>query len=257
MEKWKGLFRREWLLYRSWIWGVILATVVTILLVPIGLMKVFPLEGKYVEIAIVITGIWVLLVSFIVLIQFCISLNQDAKRLDVWLHTPASTGQIISSKIAYSILFEVAVFVVLGVSGITLLVAGHIAELGELTLLGIYLLLLLVSNSLFMFVAVLLLWIFHMKIKPYTGNFTGFITVLVGVIATLLWSKMLELARVKKWVNTLEIPLPSFRKVVLKITEIPGLLENLYLGSILFYSIVTILFYVIALKWLDRGVEQR
>ncbi|KOO48372.1 hypothetical protein ABE042_11365 [Viridibacillus arvi] len=259
MKKWNGLFQREWLLYRSWIWGVILATVVTIFLVPVGLMKMFDWDGIYVEIALVLTGLWVLLQSFIVLIQFCISLNQDAKRIDVWLHTPATTGQIISSKIAFSILFEIVVFIVLGVLGITLLVASHIAELGELILLGIHLLLLLVSNSLFMFVVVLLLWIFHMKMRHYTGKFTGFITVVVGIVSSLLWSKMLELAWMKKWLYTFEIKSTVVGKVVPKITDIPGTLEiqNLYLGSILFYAIVTILFYAIALKWFDRGVEQR
>ncbi|MBK3496635.1 hypothetical protein JFL43_17570 [Viridibacillus sp. YIM B01967] len=259
MGKWKGLFRREWLLYHSWIWGFILAIVVTIFLVSAGIAKVFGLEENYLDIALILTAIWIFAQCFVVTTQFCMSLNQDAKRTDVWLHTPATTNQLLSAKIMFSSVFTIIVLLVTEIIGIILLVVNNDMELGAILQLGTVIFMLFALNSLFSFVVVLLFWIFYMKIKPFTGNFAGFITVIVGITVTALWSNMMGLTWVKKWTNIMEIPAATVQRILPKIKEVPGTMEiqPVYIGSFLFYAIVTILFYVIALKWFDRGVEQR
>src|SRR5690606_21970005 len=108
MSRWKGLLWKEWVVARPGMALVVLTTVLSIWVVPFVLQRYIVPEVPVMNIAFIITGLWVLALSYMPAVGLLISLTTDMKRPDVWLHSPAPARVLLGAKAVFAVLMTVA-----------------------------------------------------------------------------------------------------------------------------------------------------
>ncbi|WP_153731154.1 hypothetical protein [Sporosarcina obsidiansis] len=111
MNTWKGLWKKEWQMMKSWLFATLVIAVLLILLVSFALS--FLAEGMFGTALMM----WILIVLCMPVSLLLNSMWIEWKRPDVWLHSPQSILQLFGSKVLFS---AVVGFISMLVAGIAL-----------------------------------------------------------------------------------------------------------------------------------------
>lgn len=103
MKVWKGLFRREWIHLK---WGVYLLALVHVFIAfvgPVLISKFVGVPQNFFSLTLILSSSWLVFNMFIAVFMLLQSLGYEMKRIDVWLHSPASMLKLVGSKAIFAV----------------------------------------------------------------------------------------------------------------------------------------------------------
>lgn len=183
-DKWKGLVRKEWAI-QKWSFITIMLTIFVLTLFDVSSFLVGnPNENWFgLEMS---RNTWFILHMYMGVFLFMTSLINETKSLDIWLHSTASIGKLIGSKIIFS---TFAVGSSLLVSGVLLMIPAFksgAAWTEAVSLLAMIALLTL--NALFLMVLAFSIWSFYQVFYSRIGKYSILVTFLFVMFVTVAWT---------------------------------------------------------------------
>ncbi|MFC7366452.1 MULTISPECIES: hypothetical protein [Bhargavaea] len=103
MSRWKGLLWKEWVLARPGMVFLVLSAVLSIGVAPFLLQHYVVPDVPVMNIAAIIMGLWMVVLSYMPAVSLLISLTTDMKRSDIWLHSPSPSGVLIGAKAIFAV----------------------------------------------------------------------------------------------------------------------------------------------------------
>lgn len=259
MNPWVGLLKKEWRISKLWI----LTTVGIVIIVN---MVAYLLSLKYDEpIAMFVPSLVVTcLHAFYMLMFMALSLQTEAKRLHLWLHTPQPVFRLVSAKLLIAFasmlisLFVSALFTYIASLGIKERyfheeMCNHelFIQSGVLAILSIVLL------SVHMAVLCLFYWGIYRICKQMIPKLWGLIVTLIYFLLGWLFSSFMK-TNVYEWLTGWgKIAMPG---VVFKYNTAKGWImiekmETMPVGAVVFYGIMAVLVFCASIWLIDRKVE--
>ena len=179
MKVWKGLFKKEWAIIK---WGIIalaLLNIVVVLLGPSIIHAVFGVPQDVFNNTLVIVETWLYFNIFVGVGVLLTSLGHEMKRLDIWLHSPASMLRLVVAKALFATVVTGTLLLLGGgLLGISFLLSDAIGTIsisnGILSVLSVLIELFL--NSIVVMALGFFIWSIYQVIYSRTGNLSGFVT---------------------------------------------------------------------------------
>ncbi|WP_040226112.1 hypothetical protein [Bhargavaea cecembensis] len=139
MKRWKGLFYKEWMLARPGIAVVLIVILLAVASGPFLLHQYISGETSIISYAFGISSFLLLFLSYMPVAGLFMSLTADMKRLDLWLHSPASLGTLVGVKALFALIAMAAAMIWLTlVLGIVFLITGGSAGIPEGLTAGLF-----------------------------------------------------------------------------------------------------------------------
>jgi hypothetical protein len=259
MSPWLGLLKKEWRISKLWI----LTTVGIVIAVNI---VAYLLALKYDEpVAMFVPSLIVTsLHAFYMLIFMALSLQTEAKRLHLWLHTPQPAFRLVSAKLLLAFgsllvsLFVSALFTYIASLGIkeryfheAMWNYGLFIKAGVLAVLSIVLL------SIHLAVWGVFYWVIYRICKQMVPKLSGLIATLIYFLFGWLFSLFMR-TNVYEWLTGWgKIAMPG---ITFKYNTTDGwiMIEKMGtmpIGVIVFYGIMAVLVFCVSIWLIDRKVE--
>jgi hypothetical protein len=259
MSPWIGLLKKEWRISKVWIFttvGIVIAVNIVAYL----------LSLKYDEpITMFVPSLIVTcLHAFYMLMFMALSLQTEAKRLHLWLHTPQPAFRLVSAKLIIAFgsmlvsLFASTLFTYIASLGIKERyfhekMWNHelFIESGALAALSIALL------SIHLAVLFLLYWVIYRICKQMISKLAGPVVTLAYFLIGWLFSSFMQ-TNVYEWLTEWgKIAMPG---VAFKYNATEGWImiekmETMPIGVVVFYGIMDVLVFCASVWLIDRKVE--
>ncbi|GEK34779.1 hypothetical protein [Kurthia sibirica] len=253
-----GLIHREWLqqIKGFYINAIILLTMV--LIIPFISTRWFDDSLQYLSLVILQAMFMLVLMQFVLPFLFTISIYQDSKKADIWLHTPEPFWKLIGIKVIY---FLFIAFLQLMFIGITLLIATHLI-LDEsvicyipayfATLVFLLFLLLTSFSTMLILLSILLL------LRRYVGRIAYLIIFVVLLAAVISFSSFSESEFYKNLFEHgyyMNIDF-SFPQIDLGLDASFNVATKFYLSEMIFNFILFIVSLLVGVQWLERVLKR-
>lgn len=190
MKIWHGLFMKERLLIKGWLYTTLVLIGLFTFIIPISLTLYFSISLNQVQEGFVgLTMIWFMLILFIPAITLTVSLGKEAERPDIWLHSKSSIFTLFGVKAVFASLVGVlnifisAIFITL-LFTIKLQPFQFVLEVATFQFWVLFLSGLFFMSLMIMSVA-LLFRVIYLIIRPYTKKITRIIT--FGFLILFVW----------------------------------------------------------------------
>jgi hypothetical protein len=256
MNKWKGLLRKEFHISKA-------GMLVSIALVIFGHLIAYTFSLIYNEPKIMILpsiAIIVLHVFYLTVFMY-LSLQMEAKQLHLWLHTPYSASSLLLAKLLTGMagfLFSFSVSGIFAYIGLLKLRVVYVSE--ELLEPTIVLLRgLMVGINVFLFSIYLAIWLvfywtIYQLLKRLMTKLIVPVIVIIGFFLTWmgkLFQKTVLYEKLTKWGY---VDIDVFGDLD-KHYEMMEIMAQFPIGTIVFYSVITIGLFILSAWLIDRKVE--
>lgn len=252
MKKFLGLWRKEWVLYRSW-W--LLAIIGGLIFIYCG--EYFLDRRTDITDPRVIFTSWVLVLgTFFVVIQFLASIHNDLKTKELWLHSTSSIAQLVWVKIIFTLTSSAIFLTIISVIGFF-----PTEDFREATFMQISFLYSMIVASLFimqcMFILLALLFFtLNVYLKKHIGHFAFIISSGSFILIMKLWTEFNESSYYAKIFYHGEI---SIERLTAYLPQSNGssyftIIGSFYVVEGLVYVIGYYLLYKLGTKWLEKVV---
>lgn len=237
----KGLYFREWKMMRGFFIGQFIV-LIGLFFIPVG----SNLADKLAQLLI--------LAPIIVPAAMMFSLNTEVNQMELFLHNPQSIHKLIFVKFVNGLVFALSFVLVVIFSFIVVDLIWPIFDLNSfetvIYLLG-FTMRLIISSIPFM-ALLLFLWTLHQIFRKYLGSLFSLILVIAVLVAgTQLIVLTSQFDFYQSFIEWGTIELPYYRGHT-------GLFSNrntIYLGSLIFYGIISMGLYFLSTYLIDRKVE--
>lgn len=253
MNKFLGLLKREHMINGSYTYLVLAVIVLTITFMPIGMEKINPvyIEGEMRFLLVVFCAIAIGINAVIATIT---SINKDVKIKELWLHTTHSIYSLIGVKIVYQLFALLVIGFVnfIGLFFVGEILSGTVREYIVLALIYFYL---LGVGYLMFVVCIIFINSLTKQLSVWVGKLSSVI-VFIGVIMLISFSDktldftFLQIGPIN--FSSLEKYLPTFNSDSISISTI----VEIYVVEEIVITIILIVVYVVACKWLERVITR-
>lgn len=254
LKKFVGLFKKEWVLYRTWLFvGVFIG---------IMLSMVFPYLVRRFSVAFTMENqlsfafsILVLVVGgFFSVLQFLSSMRHDLKNKEIWLHSTSSIAQLVGVKIVFSLIgYAIFNFIFMSIA-IYKLKDEIVGNFAQVLLLLLFFVAITVILQLMMFVILLLFLTFNLQMKHLIGRFSIVITMIAFFYSMNLWFKFTESNFYDNIFHHIGISLTGLGQLFPKLLKTELNLGTLYVVEEVAITIFVAILFIIATKWLEKVV---
>lgn len=258
LQQFKGLFMKEWLLYRSWISGIIISSGITIFLVPFVLTKFYTIENLFYNSAFIIIAFWFALITITAIAQLVTSFSDDRKHLDVWLHNPASLYTLIGAKFCFTFIFYLLTILFITFIGCFIMMAAYDLSYFDLIGLQVFIIIPSIILSPSLLISSFFFYVLYSFLHKYIGKFSiiaipiciiGFLFLLEYVSNTYLYEKLLLVGPIStEWAARLLPPI-DMGKMYFDFTPIYIVEEVVSWG-------ILITFFLLSVKWFEKVVSR-
>lgn len=191
--RWKGLFKKEWVLLRSGILAYALISVIVVLGGPAFIHYLFGVPLDFFENTMVIAGLWLAFGNLINCGIVFTSLGNEMKQPHIWLHSPAPMLELISVKAVFSTLVticltawcQVLIVIMFFVSDATLKVNYFDAFLVLLSLL-----IAIVLISIFIMAIGIFFWSVYQVFRSRIGEIAIILSLGLFFAVSYFWEKL-------------------------------------------------------------------
>ncbi|MFT9815994.1 hypothetical protein [Lysinibacillus sp. NPDC056185] len=254
MKNFVGLLKKEWVLYRAWLFGGIFIGIMLSMVVPYLIRRFsdeFTMENQlpfFFSILVLMLG------GFFSVLQYLVSIRNDLRTKEIWLHSTSSIAQLVGVKIVFS-LIGYAIFNFIFVSiAIYNVKDGIIGNFAQILLLLIFTVAIIVIFQLMMFVIVLLFFAFNLQMKHFIGNFSVVITMFTFFFSLNLWLEFTKSELYDNIFHRMGISLTGLEQFFPKSPTMNLSLSTMYIvDEVATFILVAILFFI-ATKWLEKVV---
>ncbi|MCG7343445.1 hypothetical protein MHZ92_04835 [Sporosarcina sp. ACRSL] len=180
MNRWSGLFKKEWMLMRM---SMIFFTFSFIV---IAVSSFAPAAvGGIVE-SDELTNMFSTMHIFIGAALFLQSLHTDMKEPDLWLHSPASIAQLLGVKVIAAVILIAGSFLIwTGIAIIAYFIGGIVGIVPDLAILVKVLV-----NTIFMMSVSLLIWVIYKMLAVRVRLLAGVVMLLLIFVGFTVWGVM-------------------------------------------------------------------
>lgn len=258
LKNFAGLFKKEWLLFRAWIFVGIFAGSMLSLVLPYLIKRFvdgFTLPENQLSFA--LTMIVIIFGGFFSVLQFLASMRHDLKIKEIWLHSTSSITQLVGVKVIFS-LIGYAIFNLIFITiAMYNLKDEFVANFGQILLSLLLLVGILVIFQWMMFVILLLFLTFYIQMKHFIGRFAIVIAMASFYFGVNLWYKFTESQLYENIFRHIEIPLDGLEHYLPKATESAmdfSMIGTLYAVEEVGNIFLIVFLFIIATKWLEKVV---
>lgn len=241
----KGLYFREWKMMRGFFIGQFIVFLVMFLM-PLG----STLPDKLVQLLI--------LTIIIVPAAVMFSLNTEVNQMELFLHNPQSIHKLLFVKFLNGFVFAMsyAFVLIISVTIVDLIwPTFQLSSLAAFWYLLSFTLRLIISTIPFM-VMLLFLWTLHQIFRKYIGAFFSLIIVVAVLIGGIqLINFMSHTGFYQSFVEWGAIEMPFSQEYTSLYVNKNSVGLTVYLGSYIFYGVISMLLYFISTYLIDHKVE--
>lgn len=240
-EAFKGLYFREWKMMRGFFIGQFIVLIV-MLCIPMG----SNLADKLVQL--------LTLAPIIVPAAIMFSLNTEVNQMELFLHNPQSVHKLFFVKFVNGLVFALSFVFIVIILFVFVDLLWPVFDLNSFAA-SLYLLsftMRLIISSIPFIALLLFLWTLHQIFRNYLGTLFSLVIVIVALVTG---TQLIVLAShfdvYQSFIEWGAIELPSYRKS-------SGIFINrntIYLGSIIFYGIISAGLYFFSTYLIDRKME--
>ncbi|MFC9542392.1 hypothetical protein ACFTQ7_21325 [Lysinibacillus sp. NPDC056959] len=254
LKKFAGLLKKEWVLYRTWLFVGVFIGIMLSMVVPYLIRRLsdgFTMEN---QLSFAFSILVLILGGFFSILQFLASMRHDLKSKEIWLHSTSSIAQLVGVKIVFSLIGYAIfnfIFVSLAIYKIGDEIVGNFAQV---LLLLLFIVAIIVILQLMMFVIMVLFLAFNLQMKHLVGRFSIVITMVTFFFSMDLWFKFTESKLYDNIFHHVEIPLTWLDQYFPKIHTTELLLGSFYVVEEVASIIWLAILFIIATKWLEKVV---
>lgn len=264
--RWKGLLKKEWILLRWGVMTVFLANIFAVMVIPPIINRAFDLPLNSFENSLIISGIWFVIGMFVAVGILFGSLESEMKQPSIWLHSPAPIWQLVGIKAIFA-LAATACLLVLG--GILISISFVMSDVygtipnkdGLLALVSVMISIFL--KSIYIMAILFMFWALYQVVRSRKGVLSVIFTVLLFVAGIFTGTKISEMFRASKTLNTIK----EFGPV--KLTNVSFYNEqNSYffmgivpdgviftIGGLILYGVLSIIYFVVGSMLFEKKVR--
>jgi hypothetical protein len=259
MSPWIGLLKKEWRISKLWILttvGIVIAVNIVAYLLALKYDKPITMLVP----SLIVTGLHV----FYMLMFMALSLQTEAKRLHLWLHTPQPVFRLISAKLLIAFgsllvsLFVSALFTYIASLGIKERYFYEEMWNHELFIQsGVLAVLSIVLLSIHMAVWFLFYWVIYRICKQMIPKLSGLIVTLICLLFGWLFSLFMK-TNVYEWLTgwgKVAMPGVAFKYNTTEGWIMIEKMGTMPIGVIVFYGIMAVLAFCASIWLIDRKVE--
>ncbi|MGE7674307.1 hypothetical protein ACQKMV_12095 [Lysinibacillus sp. NPDC094403] len=254
MKKFAGLMKKEWVLYQAWLFSGIFIGIMLTMVVPYLIRHFsdqFVMDNQmpfFFSILVLMLG------GFFSILQFLVSIRNDLRTKEIWLHSTSSIAQLVGVKIVFSLIGYAIfnfIFVSIAIYNIKDEMIGNFAQM---FLLLLFLVGMIVIFQLMMFVTLLLFFAFNLQMKHFIGNFSVVITMVTFFISMNSWLKFTESKLYDNIFHHIGISLKGLEQFFPKSPTMNLSLSTMYLVEEVATIIFVAILFITATKWLEKVV---
>lgn len=183
MNKWKGLLKKEWAFMK---WPVITLVFINIMLT---VLEISPVVSGVVDrnmIEILTSGnTWFNLNLYMGVFLLLVSLMNDMKRADIWLHSSASIMQLVGAKILFAGLVVTCSLVL---CGIVIGVSGGANSSATEVLAFMATITMLILNTVYVIIVAFFIWSVYQVLRSRIGSLAIVVTFVFWVVGMFIWT---------------------------------------------------------------------
>lgn len=254
LKKFAGLLKKEWVLYRTWLFVGVFIGIMLSMVVPYLIRRLsdgFTMEN---QLSFAFSILVLILGGFFSILQFLASMRHDLKCKEIWLHSTSSIAQLVGVKIVFS-LIGYAIFNLIFMSIAIYKTRDEIVgNFAQVLLLLLFIVAIIVILQLMMFVIMVLFLAFNLQMKHLIGRFSIVITMVTFFFSMDLWFKFTESGLYDDIFHHVEIPLTWLDQYFPKLQTTELLLGSFYVVEEVASIIWLAILFIIATKWLEKVV---
>lgn len=254
LKKFAGLLKKEWVLYRAWVFVGIFIGITLSMIVPYLIRRLsdgFTMEN---QLSFAFSILVLVLGGFYSILQFLASIRHDLKSKEIWLHSTSSIAQLVGVKIVFS-LIGYAIFNLIFVSIAIYKVKDEIVgNFAQVLLFLLFIVAIIVILQLVMFVIMVLFLAFNLQMAHLIGRFSIVITMVTFFFSMDLWFKFTESELYDGVFHHIEIPLTWLDQYLPKLPTMELFLGSIYVVEEVASIILVAILFIIATKWLEKVV---
>ncbi|MGE8000061.1 hypothetical protein ACQKOF_15530 [Lysinibacillus sp. NPDC093190] len=254
LKNFAGLLKKEWVLYRAWLFVGIFIGVMLSMVVPYLIMRFsdeFTMEKQlpfFFSILVLMLG------GFFSVLQFLASIRHDLRTKEIWLHSTSSIAQLVGVKIVFSLIGYAIfnfIFVSVAIYNVKDEIIGNFAQI---LLWLLFFVAIIVMLQLMIFVIVMLFLTFYFQMKYFFGSFSIVITMLAFFISMDLWFKFTDSKLYDNIFHHIGIRLTDLERFFPKTPTMKLSLGTMYVVEEVATIIFVAILFFIATKWLEKVV---
>lgn len=254
LKKFAGLLKKEWVLYRTWLFIGVFIGIMLSIVVPYLIRRLsdgFTMEN---QLSFAFSILVLILGGFFSILQFLASMRHDLKSKEIWLHSTSSIAQLVGVKIVFS-LIGYAIFNLIFMSIAIYKIRDEIVgTFAQVLLLLLFIVAIIVILQLMMFVIMVLFLAFNLQMKHLIGRFSIVITMVTFFFSMDLWFKFTDSVLYDNIFRHIEIPLTWLDQYFPKLQATELLLGSFYVVEEVASIIWLAILFIIATKWLEKVV---
>ncbi|MEY9977902.1 hypothetical protein [Lysinibacillus sp. RC79] len=254
LKKFAVLLKKEWVLYRTWLFVGVFIGIMLSMVVPYLIRRFsgeFALENQA---SFAFSILVLVLGGFFSILQFLASMRHDLKNKEIWLHSTSSIAQLVGVKIVFSIIGYAIfnfIFVSIAIYKVKDEIIGNFAQL---LLLLLFFVAIIVILQLMMFVILLLFLALNLQMKHFIGSFSIVITMVAFFISMNEWFKFTDSKLYDNIFHHIGIRLTDLERFFPKTPIMKLSLGTMYVVEELATIILVAFLFFIATKWLEKVV---
>ncbi|MFJ7951653.1 hypothetical protein ACIQZG_09005 [Lysinibacillus sp. NPDC096418] len=249
MDKFLGLLKKEWVLYRSW-WLV--AIIGGLIFIYCG-EHFLDRRTDITDPRVIFTS-WVLVLgTFFVVFQFLASIHNDLKTKEIWLHSTSSIAQLVGVKIVFALTSSIVFLTIISVFGLQ--------DFIEATFMQVSFLHFMTVSSLFIMQCILILltllfFTLNVYLKKYIGHFAFIISSGSFILIMKLWTGFRESINYEKIFYHGEISTEGLSNLLPQSngSSFFVILGPIYVVETLAFVLCYCMLYIVATKSLEKVV---
>ncbi|MDM5247734.1 hypothetical protein [Lysinibacillus sp. G4S2] len=257
LKNFAGLFKKEWVLFRAWLFVGIFAGIMLSLVIPYLVERFvdgFTLPKNQLSFA--LTMMVIVLGGFFSVLQFLASMRHDLKIKEIWLHSTSSISQLVGVKVIFSLIGYAIynlIFIIIAMYNVK---DEFVANFGQILLALILTVGLSVILQWMMLVMLLLFLAFYLQMKHFIGRFSIVIMMGAFFFSMNLWYKFTESQLYANIFLHIEIPLDWLEHYLpkAKVSTMDFNISTLYVVEEVGITILIAILFIVATKWLEKVV---
>lgn len=252
------LLRKEWIQYRSWLFGTVVGGLFILIGIPYLFTEVMGIVLNKSNISFILMFFVLLTGGWITIMQFISSLRADIRRKEIWLHSTKSIYMLVGAKIIYTLLTFLVFTLIISIVGLFLshgIVDGSLLQYAfSLALMSIVAM--LIHSSFIVFIN--LIYVFNLQLKRFIGKFSKFITVVAVIAGFILLIKVIDNPLYSLLLLNGEVSLQFLRPYLLTYTITGGKMQlgPLYIVEEIFSWGFLLFMFIISNKCLEKVVTR-
>jgi hypothetical protein len=255
MKRWRGLVQKEW---AQMGWRLVFFILINSLILFYGVDHlVFGVPEGFLTSIQPMIGLCFILHLIMAVSLLLDSLGKDIGRLDIWLHSPASTRQLVGAKFLLIVLTTSCSLVLCGmIAGISYFVGDGAVSVAEDLFLLLSVGVVILLNVIYVMALVVFFWSIYQVFRSWIGWFSIIVIIILVNMWLYGWALVwfTQVFQTVKDMGPMYGPVQKMDLLMFNNYIVPGG-TILTIGSLVLYGMLTVFYFVIGSMLFEKKVR--